>query len=169
MIEMKDYVDIEGQGENNTIIWAELPYDDADIGPSADGNVYPRLQYQTIYHYAQDAHVKDLTFIAKNLRYTLHQDNPKGAHATHNYHNVGFVYKGDRGALNPLGIGTWPGEETYLYGGRSHADIGHAFACHNNIQFTVPSGWFFEDFSFSSITNKYAILMQSDGSLLQTN
>ncbi len=37
MIEMKDYVDIEGQGENNTIIWAELPYDDADIGPSADG------------------------------------------------------------------------------------------------------------------------------------
>ncbi|WP_396234740.1 hypothetical protein [Acinetobacter baumannii] len=167
MIEMKDYVDIEGQGENNTIIWAELPYDDADIGPSVDGNVYPRLQYQTIYHYAKDAHVKDLTFIAKNLRYTLHQDNPKGAHATHNYHNVGFVYKGDKGALNPLGIGTWEGEETYLYGGRSHSDIGHAFACHNNTQFNVPSGWFFEDFSFSSITNKYAILMQSDGSLLQ--
>lgn len=167
MIEMKDHVDIEGQGENNTIIWAELPYNDNDIGPSADGNVYPRNQYQTIYHYAQDAHVKDLTFIAKNLRYTLHQDNPKGAHATHKYHNVGFIYKGDKGSLNPLGIGTWEGEETYLYGGRSHSDIGHPFACHNNIQFKTPSGWFFEDFNFSSITNKYAILMQSDGSLLQ--
>jgi|GEM_PF-1668152 len=167
MIEMKDHVDIEGQGENNTIFWAELPYDDAAIGPSADGNTYPRLQYQTIYHYAKDAHVKDLTFIAQNLRYTLHQDNPRGANATHNYHNVGFVYKGDKGAINPLGIGTWEGEETYLYGGRAHSDVGHPFACHNNIQFNVPSGWFFEDFNFSSITNKYGILMQSDGSLLQ--
>jgi hypothetical protein len=167
MIEMKDHIDIVGQGQDNTIIWAELPYNDEDIGPSANGVTYPRVMYQTLYHYAKDAHIKDMTFIAQNLRYTLHQDDSRGAFTEHKYQNVGFIFKGDKGAINPLGIGTANGEETYMYGGFSHSDVGHAFACHNNIQFTTPSSWNFENFNFTSISNKYGILMQSDGSLLQ--
>lgn len=167
MIEVKDHVDIVGQGQDNTIIVAELPYDDEDIGPSANGVTYPRVMYQALYHYAKDAHIKDMTFIAQNLRYTLHQDDPRGAFTKHKYQNVGFIFKGDKGAINPLGIGTADGEETYMHGGFAHSDVGHAFACHNNIQFTTPSSWNFENFNFTSISNKYGILMQSDGSLLQ--
>lgn len=167
MIEMKDYVDIVGQGEDNTIVWAELPHNDGDIGPSFDGNTYPRNQYQTVYNFAKEATAKDITFVAKNLRYTLHQDNPKGANTQRWYENVGWVFKGDKGSLNSLGIGTFEGEETYLEGGKSVTDNGAPFACHNNIAFNKPSLFSFKSYNFTSITNKVAIFLQSDGSLLQ--
>ncbi|WP_228269065.1 hypothetical protein [Acinetobacter junii] len=167
MIEAKDYIDVVGQGIDNTIFWAELPYNDADIGPSFDGNTYPRSQYQTIYNFAKEAKFKDLTFIAKNLRYTLHQDNPRGANTNHYYENVGMIFIGDKGSLNSLGIGTWENEHTYFKGGKSVADIGVPFACHNNIAFKKPSSWSFESYNMTSVSGKTAIFLQSDGSLLQ--
>lgn len=167
MILMKEHVDIVGQGKDNTIIWAELPYDDAAIGASANGNVLPRSSYQTVYDYADDAIMKDLTLVAKNLRYTVHIDNPNGIDKTHKYKDVDFIFKGDKGNLISLGIGTHSGEETYIEGGTSHSDTHIPFACHNNIAFGKPSLWSFKGHTFSSINSKYAIYMQSDGSLLQ--
>ena len=167
MILMKNHVDVVGQGEGNTIIWAELPYNDADVGPSADGKVYDRSRYQTVYSYADDSVMKDLTLVAKNIRYTVHIDNPLGANTTHKFKNVSFIFKGDKGSLQCLGIGTSEGEETYIEGGHSHSDKYFAFACHNNIAFTKPSLWSFKGHNFSSIEGKTAIYMQSDGSLLK--
>ena len=69
MIYPKDYVDIIGQGKERTVVWAELPYDDAAIGASIDGNTYPREKYQTLYNAARDMTISDITFVGKNLRY----------------------------------------------------------------------------------------------------
>lgn len=167
MILTKDHVDIIGQGENNTIVWAELPYNDDDIGASVDGNVYPRSSYQTVYDYADDSEIKDITFIAKNLRYTIHIDNPNGAYATRKYENVGYLFKGDKGSLTAMGCGTSSGEKTYIVGGRSLSDKNVPFASHNNIQFTQPSFWSFKGHNFTALENINFAYMQSDGSLLE--
>ena len=167
MILTKDHVDIIGQGEHNTIVWAELPYDDAAIGPSVDGNVYPRHQYQTVYDYADDSEIKDITFVAKNLRYTIHIDNPNGAYATRKYENVGYLFKGDKGSLTAMGCGTSSGEKTYIVGGRSLSDKNVPFASHNNVQFTQPSFWSFKGHNFTALENDQFAWMQSDGSLLE--
>ncbi|AMW78657.1 hypothetical protein AMD27_07000 [Acinetobacter sp. TGL-Y2] len=167
MVLTKDHVDIFGQGENNTIVWAELPYSDADIGPSIDGNIYPREQYQTVYDYADDSEIKDITFIAKNLRYTIHIDNPNGADSTRKYENVGYIFKGDKGSLTAMGCGTSSGERTYITGGRSLSDKNVPFACHNNIAFDKPSYWSFKGHNFTALENVYFAYMQSDGSLLE--
>ena len=167
MILTKDHVDIIGQGEHNTIVWAELPYDDAAIGPSIDGNVYPRHQYQTVYDYADDSEIKDITFIAKNLRYTIHIDNSNGAYATRKYENVGYLFKGDKGSLTAMGCGTSSGEKTYIVGGRSLSDKNVPFASHNNVQFTQPSFWSFKGHNFTALENNQFAWMQSDGSLVE--
>lgn len=167
MVLTKDHVDIIGQGENNTIVWAELPYNDADIGPSIDGNVYDRSSYQTVYDYSEDSTLKDITFVAKNLRYTIHIDNSNGANATRNFENVGFLFKGDKGSLTAMGCGTSSGEKTYIVGGRSLSDNNVPFASHNNIEFDKPSLWSFKGHNFSALKEKYFAYMQSDGSLLQ--
>lgn len=167
MIDMKDYVSLEGQGEHNTIIWAELPYDDAAIGVSADGATYPRNSYQTIYNKAKEVTIKNLTFVAKNLRYTLHQDDPLGSNTKRYYENVSFIYKGDKGSLNSMGIGTFDGEETYVSGGSSITDSGYPIACHSNTAFKNPSLWSFKGHHFASYGKNEAILLQNSGSLLQ--
>lgn len=167
MILTKDHVDIIGQGEDNTIVSAELPYNDEDIGPSIDGNTYPRNQYQTVYNYSDDSEMKDITFIAKNLRYTIHIDNPNGANKTRKFTNVGFLFKGNRGSLTAMGCGTSTGEKTYIVGGRSLSDQNVPFASHNNIQFQTPSFWSFKSHNFTALANKFFAYMQSDGSLLQ--
>lgn len=167
MILTKDHVDIVGQGENNTIVWAELPYLDEDIGASIDGNVYPRSSYQTVYDYSDDSIIKDITFIAKNLRYTIHIDNPNGAYASREFENVGFLFKGDKGSLTAMGCGTSSGEHTCIIGGRSLSDNNVPFASHNNIEFDTPSFWSFKSHNFTALKEKYFAYMQSDGSLLQ--
>lgn len=167
MIEMKDYVDVVGQGEGNTIVWAELPYNDADIGLSVNGQEYPRNQYQTIYNFAKDAEARDITFVAKNLRYTLHQDDPRGANTVRYYRDVGMIFKGNKGSLNAFGTGTSSGEETYVIGGKAVADSGLPFAVHSNIKFDKPSVWSFESYNFTCINNRIAILLQSSGSLVE--
>ncbi|WP_249143762.1 hypothetical protein [Acinetobacter nosocomialis] len=167
MILMKDHVDVIGQGRDKTIIYAELPYNDADIGPSADGSVYPRLQYQTVYNYANDSVMKDLTCIAKNLRYTIHIDNPNGANKERKFDNVSFVFKGDKGGLTAMGCGTSSGERTIIVGGQSFSDKNVPFASHNNSDFDKPSYWSFTSHNFVALANVNFAYMQNDGSLLE--
>ena len=167
MVVPKDHVDIIGSGEGKTIVWAELPYSDADIGASIDGNVYPRAQYQTLYDYADDCVIKDITFVAKNIRYTNHIDDVRGTDKTHKYKNVGMIFKGDIGSQTAYGTGTHSGEETYIVGGRSHSDTHLPYACHNNIAFEKPSLWSFKGHNFTSLTSKTAIYQQNDGSLVE--
>lgn len=164
MILAKDHVDIIGDGK--TVFWCELPYNDADIGPSANGSTYPRTQYQTLYSYAKDSLIKDVTFVIVNGRYALHIDNPLGANATRNFEGVWFIFKGDKGSRQALGIGTSTGEETYFIGGGSHSDSGQPLYCHNNTKFDKPSLMHFEGFKFSSNTSKLIARIESDGSLV---
>ncbi|WP_227551791.1 hypothetical protein [Acinetobacter baumannii] len=164
MILAKDHVDIIGDGK--TLFWCELPYNDADIGPSADGNTYPRTQYQTLYSYAKDCLIKDVTFVVVNARYALHLDNPLGANATHTFEGVWFVFKGDKGSKQALGIGTSTGEETYFIGGGSHSDSGQPLYCHNNTKFDKPSLMSFNGHKLSSNTSKLIARIESDGSLV---
>lgn len=167
MILTKDHVDICGQGMDNTFVWAELPYSDADIGKSVDGNMYDRGRYQTVYDYSDDAQLKDISFFAKNLRYTIHIDNPNGANKERKFENVAFVFKGNKGSLTAMGCGTSTGEKTYIVGGVSSSDSNVAFASHNNVAFDTPSFWSFTNHQFITLSQPYAIYMQNDGSLVQ--
>lgn len=165
MILAKDNVEIVGDG--NTVVSAELPYDDAEIGLSVDGGNYPRIQHQTLYTYASNALIQGIEFIAKNIRYALHLDNSGGANKRHDFKDVSFIFKGDKGSQQALGVGTSSGEETYFNGGSCHSDVGVPFYCHNNSKFLKPSLMSFKDYSFSSNESKYAILLQNDGSLVK--
>lgn len=166
MICPKNHIDIVGKGLDKTIVWAELPYIDANISNASNGESYPRERYQTIYNYADDVTIQGITFVGQNLRYTLHQDDPRGADTKRYYTDCGFVFKGDKGWGQTLGIGTHSGEETYVKGGYSQSDTLFAFACHNNVDFKYPSLWSFEDHTFSSLGDARAISMQSCGSLV---
>lgn len=165
MILAKDHVDIIGDG--NTVFWLELPFNDADIGPSPDGNIYPRNRYQVLYSYAEDSLIQDVTFVAKNIRYALHLDNPGGANKRHDFRNVNFIFKGVKGSQQALGCGTSTGEQTYFDGGSCHSDYAMPFYCHNNTKFNSPSLMSFKNFKFSSNDNKYAAELQNDGSLVK--
>ena len=167
MILTKNHVDIVGQGMGNTIVWAELPYDDNAIGASVDGNTYERSRYQTVYDYSDDGMLKDITFVAKNLRYTIHIDNPNGANKERKFDNVAFIFKGNKGSLTAMGCGTSTGERTIINGGISSSDSNVAFASHNNVAFDKPSYWEFENHHFATLSQPYAIYMQNDGSLVQ--
>ncbi|WP_284090345.1 hypothetical protein [Acinetobacter pittii] len=164
MILAKDHVDIIGDGK--TVFWCELPYNDDEIGPSADGNTYPRNRYQTLYSYAKDCLIKDVTFVVVNARYALHLDNPLGANATHNFEGVWFYFKGNKGSQQALGIGTSTGEKIYFKGGGSHSDSGQPLYCHNNVKFSDPSLVYFEGHKLSSNESKLIGRIESDGSLL---
>lgn len=166
MICPKDYVDIVGQGNDKTIVWAELPYDDSQIGASIDGNTYDRYKYQTIYNFANNVTIEDITFVAVNLRYTLHQDSPIGANKSRHYKNVNLLFKGNKGALKPFGLGTYEGEQTYVSGGYSESDTSMAFSCHNNSKFNTPSLWHFEGHNFTSLGSNIVIQPQNLGSLV---
>ncbi|MFX5094579.1 hypothetical protein ABTC58_08595 [Acinetobacter baumannii] len=164
MILAKDHVDIIGDGK--TVFWCELPYDDAEIGASANGNTYPRIQYQTLYSYAKDSLIKDVTFVIVNGRYALHTDNSNGANKTHRFKNCNFIFKGDKGSRQALGIGTSTGEETYFIGGGSHSDSGQPLFCHNNTKFDKPSLMSFNGHKLSSNTDKRIARIESNGSLV---
>ncbi|MFX5277493.1 hypothetical protein ABTC66_08210 [Acinetobacter baumannii] len=164
MILAKNHVDIIGDGK--TVFWCELPYDDAAIGPSANGSTYPRTQYQTLYSYAKDCLIKDVTFVVVNARYALHLDNSLGANVTHKFEGVSFIFKGDKGSKQALGIGTSTGEQIYFIGGGSHSDSGQPLYCHNNSKFAKPSLMSFNGHKLSSNTDKRIARIESDGSLV---
>lgn len=167
MVCTKDHVDIIGQGIDNTIVSAELPYDDAQIGASVDGNTYPRSSYQTVYDYADDSKLEGITFIAKNLRYAIHIDDRRGANKSRNYDNVAFIFKGNKGNLDAMGCGTSSGETTKIVGGRSLSDTSCSFSSHSNTAFSKPSSWSFENHEFIALSQRYTINMQNSGSLVQ--
>ena len=167
MICPKDWVEIVGAGIGETILWAELPYDDAAIGASADGNTYLRDRYQAIYNYSGNSTISDLTIVCKNLRYTNHQDDSRGANKSRTYENVEMIFKGNKGYLKAWGCGDHSGESTTVKGGRAYSDSGDVFAIHNNTKFDKPSSWDFENYNFTSLGSKIAIEMQNDGSLLK--
>lgn len=165
MILMKDHVDLIGDG--NTVLWLELPYEDTEVGLSNDGGNYPRNRYQTLYTYAHNSLIQDITFVAKNIRYALHLDNPGGANKRHDFKNVNFIFKGDKGSQQALGCGTSTGEQTFFEGGSCHSDYAMPFYCHNNSKFLKPSLMSFNNFKFSSNESKYAAELQNDGSLVK--
>lgn len=167
MICPKDWVDIVGAGIGETILWAELPYDDAQIGASIDGNTYPRDRYQAIYNYSGNSTISDLTIVCKNLRYTNHQDDGRGANKHRNYENVELLFKGNKGYKKAWGCGDHTGESTTVIGGRAYSDSGDVFAVHNNTAFESPASWVFENYNFTSMGSKTAVELQNDGSLLK--
>ena len=167
MICPKDWVDIVGAGIGETILWAELPHDDAQIGTSVDGNTYPRDKYQALYNYSGNSTISDLTIVCKNLRYTNHQDDGRGANKSRTYKNVELIFKGNKGWMKAWGCGDHSGESTIVKGGRAYSDSGDVFAIHNNTKFDKPSSWDFENYNFTSMGSKTAIELQNDGSLLK--
>lgn len=166
MILMKDYVDIIGVDRDNTIIWAELPYNDADIDTSITGNKIDRLLHQTVWNYANDAKMANVTLVAKNLRYVVHEDSYNAANKSRSYENVKLIFQGDKGLRRPWGLGTWDGEENYIVGGGSTSYVGEPYSVHNNTQFSKPTIWDFTGHEFTSITAANALSMYNAGSLL---
>lgn len=160
MILAKDYVNIIGDSKNDCIVWAELPYNDAEIDTNIDRNLH-----QTLYNWAECT-IENITFVGKNLRYVLHQDNPNESHKTRYYKNCDFLFYGNKGSVTSLGIGTWSGSKTYVEGGRSYSDVGSAFACHNNQVFSTPSKWSFNGHTFATLNSIYPITLQNSGSLI---
>lgn len=166
MILMKNFVDIEGADRDRTIVWAELPYNDADIDTSITGQKLERNVHQTLWNWARDAYMRHITLVAKNLRYTIHQDSPNSAMYNRGYEDVNVIFIGDKGSLRPWGLGSWNGETNEVKGGRSVASVAAPWACHNNINFQYPTKWRFENHTFISEQSKDIFTPQSDGSLI---
>ena len=157
----KDNVNIIGDSAEDCIIWAELPYNDASINrPIA------RHMHQTIYNWADNSTFENLTIVAKNIRYAVHQDNPNEANKTRYYKNCNFRFLGNKGFLAALGIGTYSGSRTYVDGGGSFSEYTAPFACHNNQKFEKPSVWSFKNHTFSTVEQSVVIDMQNSGSLI---
>lgn len=166
MIVPKDYVEIKGKSKASTILMAELPYDDAIL---ATQTALARDKFQTIWSWANESRISNITFIGKNLRYTLHQDNSQEANKTRYYDNCDFIFLGNKGFTRALGIGTYSGSKTYLSNGKASSPARSAFSIHNNINFAKPSLWQFDNFFFENLsgatTNAQMMLVQNSGSM----
>lgn len=158
MIVPKDYINIEGENKEDCVVWAELPYSDAEIDTSI-----PRTLHQTIYNWAECT-ISNIKFVGKFLRYTLHQDNPKETNKTRTYINCDFIFLGDKGYLSAMGIGTYSGSKTYVKYGRSFSEYIAPFAVHNNQNFSKPSLWSFDNHTFATIAQNNVINLQNSGS-----
>lgn len=161
MIVMKDYVDVEGVDKENTIFWAELPENDADIDTSVQ-----RILHQTLWHWAKSS-LKNVTLVAKNLRYTIHQDSPNTAGKHRGYDNVDVIFLGNKGYLRPWGLGTWSGESNEVVGGKTVSSNSSCWSCHNNSKFSYPSSWSFKNHKFVTPLHKTVLYPENDGSLLK--
>ena len=157
----KDNVNVIGDSTEDCIIWAELPYNDASINrPIA------RYLHQTVYNWADNSTFENLTIVAKNIRYAVHQDNPNESNKTRYYKNCNFRFLGNKGFLAALGIGTYSGSRTYVEGGGSYSEYTAPFACHNNQKFEKPSLWSFKNHTFATVEQSVVINMQNSGSLI---
>jgi hypothetical protein len=157
----KDNVNIIGDSAEDCIIWAELPYNDGSIN-----RAIPRYMHQTVYNWADNSVFENLTIVAKNIRYAVHQDNPNEANKTRYYKNCNFRFLGNKGFLAALGIGTYSGSRTYVEGGMSFSEYTAPFACHNNQKFENPSLWSFKNHTFATVEQYVVINMQNSGSLI---
>lgn len=154
MVCPKDHVDIKGSGNSSTIL-------SADFRDSPNDDSY---KYQTVYNWANDVTISDLTFVAKNLRYTLHQDNDAEANGIRRYKNVNFIFLGNGGSYRALGTGTFSGSKTYVDGGMSQSQINGVFALHNNVNFDKLALWSFRGHNFSLLDGNDLIYLQNCGS-----
>lgn len=161
MIVMKDYVDVIGRDAENTIFWAELPYEDSDINTSV-----ARTLHQTVWHWAK-SFMKNVTIIGKDIRYTVHQDSSNTANKHRGYENVINIFIGNKGFLRPWGLGTWSGETNEVIGGKTISSTSACWSCHNNTAFTKPSSWSFKNHKFVSPSSKIILYPESCGSLLK--
>lgn len=156
----KDNVNIIGDSKEDCIVWAELPYSDGSIN-----RAIARDRHQTVYSWADNSKFENITFVGKNIRYTLHQDNPNEANKKRYYKNCDWKFLGDKGFLSTMGIGTYSGSETYVEGGSTFSEYLYPVAIHNNQVFENPSKWSFKGHTFRSLTAD-CIAMQNSGSLI---
>lgn len=167
MIALKDHIDIIGQSKSSTILHAELPYNDEDLDAVAQS--LTRSRFQTIYNWADDVLVKNITFIGKNLRYVLHQDNSQEALKTRTYENCDFIFIGNKGFRFAFGIGTHNGSKTYVKGGKTSSPERASFSIHNNRNFTKASLWSFTDHYFENVSGEVSrgqvMNVKNDGSM----
>lgn len=161
MICPKDHVDIIGQSKDDCIVWAELPYDDAQIDTAIGRN-----QHQTLYTWADDSLIANITLVAKNIRYTIHQDNGLEADKTRKYKDVDIVFIGDKGSIKCWGIGTHSGSETYIEGGKSICSVAQPFACHNSVVAKNISKFVFKNHKFISEGTNSSMLIQNSGTMV---
>lgn len=167
MICMKDYVDVVGADADNTILWAELPYDDADIDNSITGEKIARDRHQTVWNYAKEAYMRHLTLVACNLRYTIHQDDPLSKMYNRGYEDVNVIFYGNKGLQRPWGLGSWDGESNNVKGGYTLSANGYAYACHTNTDFNYPTRWIFENHRFITENSNILFFLQASGSLIK--
>ena len=156
----KDNINIVGDSKEDCIIWAELPYNNASIN-----RAIARDRHQTVYSWADNSKFENITFVGKNIRYTLHQDNPNEANKKRYYKNCDWKFLGDKGFLSTMGIGTYSGSETYVEGGSTFSEYLYPVAIHNNQVFENPSIWSFKGHIFRSLTVD-CLAMQNSGSLI---
>ncbi len=157
----KDHVDIIGASKEDVIVWAELPYNDEDIDTTTARNMH-----QTVYNWADDVLIKNITFVAKNIRYVVHQDTVLESNKKRYYENCDFIFKGDKGSVTALGIGTWSGSETYIKDGKSVNSISNPIAIHNWTKQDKESVWSFENHEFINLTTNHFLNLQNSGSIV---
>ena len=157
----KDHVDIVGDNKEDVIVWAELPYNDADIDTSANRN-----SHQTIYTWADDVTIKNITFVAKNTRYVLHQDSANEKNKTRYFENCDFIFIGDKSSLRAFGVGTWSASKTYVKFGKSLSHASFPAAFHNQAKQDRESVYSFENHTFETYNDNYLIYLQNSGSMV---
>lgn len=154
MICPKDHIDIVGQSKSSTILSANF-----DDSPGED-----TWMYQTIYNWANDVKIANLTLLAKNLRYVLHQDNNQETNGVRYYENVDFIFLGNKGGYRALGTGTYSGSKTFVIDGKSQSQMFPTFTVHNNINFDKPSLWSFNNHLFETLNSEKVIEVYNSGS-----
>ena len=165
MVCMKDYVDIEGADRDNTIVWAELPYYDADIDVSANGQRIPRDRHQTLWNYAKDAYVKHITLVGKNLRCTIHHDDGRSSMYKRGYEDVKVIFTGARG-VRPWDLGLYNGETNEVKGGLSVSSIKDAWRCNNKPNSQYPTKWRLENHTTVTELSETLFMLLNNGSLI---
>ena len=161
MIRPIDHVDIVGKSKEDCIVWAELPYNDGSIDTTTGRNMH-----QTVWNWADDVTIENLTFVAKNIRYTVHQDNPTEAYKSRKYKNCDFIFIGNKGSIKSFGLGTWSGSKTYVEGGKSECSTQPPVAIHNSQNEQESALWSFKNHQFISNEHKSFIQLQNSGSLI---
>ena len=160
MVFMKSYIHLLGEDINQTVIKAELPLNDADI----DGTIKDRNMYQTVWNNA-NAKIENLTLIAKNIRYTVHMDDPSGANKEKNFKNLRCIFEGEKGYANVFGLGCWTGETVNIENCEI-TGVKSVFGTHNNTQFQKPARYVLKNNTITTKANE-RINIQSCGSLLK--
>lgn len=132
-IEGKEHVDVIGVAKSDVIVIASLP---DDLGANFEYN-----DYQPVYWGMNDAVLKSMTIIGKNVRYPIHIDKPGlFKNAESNIIDCEIVHYGNTGdalnwmSWNPIGLGTASGQKVTV----SSCDVA-TISAHNGNDFDAPS------------------------------